>query len=104
MTVCWNEFADSYLSDYSSGIYSYSSLADAQAACPERDDCGGITLRSNNEYQLRVGSKPETSTNGETSWIICEEEGNRLYYTIIQIILSVSENLNWLRVLISLVD
>jgi hypothetical protein len=69
--VTWCEYANSYLEGWSSGTQlSYNILASAQAACLERDDCGGITYDT--EYTLRVGPEIQGSGTGETSWIICE--------------------------------
>ena len=73
-TVTWCEYPNSYLGGYSSGTYSYNNdLASAQAACLERDDCGGITQEPN-RYTLRSGSELKVSPSGETSWTVCEED------------------------------
>ena len=72
-TAQWCEYDNSYLSGYSSGTYSYDTLASAKAACLERDDCGGVTQEphNNNRYTLRVRPELLDSTSSEVTWMIC---------------------------------
>jgi len=74
----WRSVGGKYLSGYSSGQYRYSSLGQAQDACKQRNDCGGITYEPYSvKYTLRRGSTLKDSPSGEISWIqIADKLGN----------------------------
>jgi len=61
---------DSYVAGCSQGCKALTNLSDAQNACANAVDCAGITLRANGRYELRHSHFTNTSTTGESSWLL----------------------------------
>lgn len=61
---------NSYLKGCSQGCKSFSSLANAQAACLADDLCGGITSSGSDVWELRSDYVPQPSPSGEVSYAI----------------------------------
>ena len=49
----WCQYDNKYLSTYSSGTHSYSTLASAKTSCLKREDCTGVTHEKGGSYTLR---------------------------------------------------
>jgi len=68
----WSKHEGKYLGGYSSGVAKYDTLAQAQAECVKRTDCGGITFetRGSKKFTLRKGTDLRDSPSAEISWEI----------------------------------
>merc|ERR1712176_1455023 len=66
----WSKHEGKYLGGYSSGVAKYDTLAQAQAECVKRTDCGGITFetRGSKKFTLRKGTDLRDSPSAEISW------------------------------------
>ena len=67
-------FPHTYIPGCANNCASYSTLAQAQAACVASNACSGFTL-SSGQYQLRGGLTLATSPNNESSWMLNDVEG-----------------------------
>lgn len=72
-TISWKESAGSYLEDYppSVGQLVFETLEAAQAKAATVADCGGVTQRGANVFELRAGKEFKKSPAGEVSWLKC---------------------------------
>lgn len=62
-------FNYTYVKDCSQGCLKSKTLSEAEKACSDAFDCGGITLAHGN-YELRRGNATIQSPTSETSWLV----------------------------------